>query len=847
MRRPVRCQGAAGGEDGTGVWCEVTDDSGGSKRFSWHLGGPVRVAPGFSYTNRCGLAFGHLRQNDNAVGQGIAHWQEGNANLMTYPSDSAIQAMAECGVSICVLHLYWSQRGEYLPFDEPDMRRWVQSCHQQDIKCLVYATPADDAGTKGINREWVADLGLDGIYFDFGSVHTMSMRKGGVIGRYDREFPALDTLRLTRHFREAVGPDGIIISHSGGYAPDAFFHLNLNAYLPGEAGPHAAMLNDFRAAAYHTGMGYAVVHPWCEYQAFQTQHGAATYCAVGGFPHILFGRGTHQDNNYHRSVYRSAEFVLPYWQILSTLPMDRETTLFTAATAVAASTDQPAVHCCLYQRSPDQFLVTVANLGEACEPVLTLDERLLNLAGTYDVLRLGGPDLARLAVSDLGAWEGGQLGLGRLERDEYLGLLFTRGETPAHTRAALDRIARLVAAFNDPGPPTAPAGLSATAEQGLVKLEWQPAADDFHVVEYRLSRGPDAGDLQPLTAIEETTRYSDYTAPLGASVFYAVSAVDVAGNQGPQGAPVRVETPGAAVTWESLTEVNGHWAQAGEWLRQGAVRTPASSEGDALAFPATTARFVRAYFTGGQGNYGSAHVIEMTVRDPAGEEIKPERVTSTGSDPGHPDTEAADGITDKTSNGWWSDRTKPFPVWLTLEFGEPRSVAGVWLLTYWDDQRYYDYSVQVSMDGQEWTPVAATPGLSENARAPADLEFTDGTVAVTTLEMDPERAGGGLLFRCPDANNGYALTLEPRWDGNLVLDKLVGGKLQRLAGKFFPYSIHNPIPHLISVQCSGPVMRCYCDEVLAFEVRDETFAGGGVGLIVPSGRRLKFLNLCTAL
>lgn len=55
--------------------------------------------------------------------------------------------------------------------------------------------------------------------------------------------------------------------------------------------------------------------------------------------------------------------------------------------------------------------------------------------------------------------------------------------------------------------------------------------------------------------------------------------------------------------------------------------------------------------------------------------------------------------------------------------------------------------------------------------------------------------------------------------------------------------MHNPIPHRLAVQCDGPTIRCFADGRLVTEVTDESFASGRVGMIVPSGRRLKFMNL----
>lgn len=826
-----------------GMWCEVSDDAGGAKRFVWHLGGPGSIGAESVYSNRCGIALGHQRLRDNAIGQRIAHWQEGNAALMTYPSDSAIEAMAACGVSINVLHLYWYGRPAYNPFDEEDMRRWIASCHRRGIKCIVYATPTDRTGSAGINKEWVQGLGLDGIYFDFGSLHTLSGRTGEILGDEKLDFPGLGGVRLTRHFREAVGPEGIIISHSGGYAPDTFFHLNLNAYLPGEAGPQRAMLTDFRPAAYHSGMAYAAVHPWCEYAEFQTRHGAATYCAIGGFPHILFGRGTHQDNNYHRSVCRSAEFALPYWQMLSVIPMDRDTTLYTATTTDAAVADTEGVYCCVYQRSPELVLLTFANLGGACAPRVTLNTELLDLQGEYRVLKLSGEDMASFRLDEAPHWGAGPVAVGELATDDYVGLLLYKGDLPAYTQQQTARIERLCAAFLDEAAPEAPAGLAAEASTGVVRLAWEPSRDNFHVVEYRLYRGAGGGELAQLVAVEERTRYSDYTAQPGEQVTYAVSAVDVAGNESRLSKAVTVAAPGNEVEPGDFEHIAGHWQSAGDELLQGRERAAATADGDTITFPARRVQHVRPRFTGGRGNHGCAHIVEMEVRDSAGKRIAPVAVTSSGDDLGHPASYAADENTGRDTSAWWSDRNRPLPAWVAFDLGEPTTIASVWLLTYWDGRRWYDYVVETSGDGQEWTPVGGTgasAGPVANARALAGADFADGTVGVTTLEVEAQRAGGGILFRCPDEDNGYSLTLEPRWDGNIVLDKLVDGKLKRLAGAFFPFSIHNPIPHRLSVTCEGDLIKCFCDEVLVLEVRDSSFAKGRAGCIVPSGRQLRF-------
>jgi len=266
----------------------------------------VTLQPGFSYNNRWGMDLTAARSRSNAIGQRIAHWQEGNAALMTFPSDSAIEAMADCGVTLCILHLYWKAPGwgsNFTAFDDAEMRRWVETSHRLGIKCILYAIPIDKPGIDGINAESYGRYNCDGLYFDFGSVHFRGASPRDAMAFYPgRDFPAMDFLNLTRHYREVVGPDAVMIAHAGGAAPDALYCLNLDAYLPGEADEQAGLLSkDLDQALYHSGLAYAVCHPWCEYAPFQTRRAVANFCALGAFPQVLFGRGTHQDNNYHRS------------------------------------------------------------------------------------------------------------------------------------------------------------------------------------------------------------------------------------------------------------------------------------------------------------------------------------------------------------------------------------------------------------------------------------------------------------------------------------------------------------------------------------------------------------------
>jgi hypothetical protein len=841
-----------GGATEQAMSCQVGAEQAGRKPFTWTLyaGAPLTLGPGFSYSNRWGMDLTGVRQQDNAIGQRIAHWQEGNAALMTFPSDSAIEAMADCGVTINILHLYWRAPswGTFSAFDDQEMARWVSSCHRRGIKCVLYATPIDKPGLEGISVQSYGRYHCDGLYFDFGSVHFRGDNPGDSTYYAGRDFPAMDFLNLTRHYRQTVGRDGIMIAHAGGAAPDALYCLNLNAYLPGEADEQSGLLSpSLDAVYYHSGLAYAVCHPWCEYEPFQTRHAVANFCAIGAFPQVLFGRGTHQDNNYSRSLYAPARFALPYWQMLRCLPMDRGTTMYSELTPTAARANQPGLHCVTYRRSGQYLLVTVSNTGVPCSGAVTLDRTVLQPAGGLRVFRLSGPDIAKLKIEDLGRWDGRALRTGPLAKDDYLGFVLAGGRSLAEAQRRLGEVRRLVSRYQDQTPPTAVKGLQATPQLGVVNLQWQAATDNNHVVTHRLYRTV-GGVKATIADAEEILRYSDYTAPPGAEVTYSVTALDVAGNEGPA-TLVAAKTPSADLIAEPLAEktalepTSGQWAFRDGWHEQSSPQGPATEAGATYKLNGVKARFLRVYFTGGSLNYDEAHLIELQARGTDGQPIKPRQALSSGDDVGHPVQDIMDGVTDKERNGWWSDRNKGLPAWAGLDFGEPVAIGEVWLLTFWDGQRYYQYSVEVSEDGQEWLPVAAVEGAKPLARSLASVDFADGTASVTTLETAPERSGGGLLFRCPDADNGYAFYLDNGWDGNACLARLEHGKLKPLASLFFPYSIFRPIPHLLQVRAEGDRLTCYADQVKVFEVRDKTFARGKLGVLSLTGGALRFRNL----
>ena len=90
----------------------------------------------------------------------------------------------------------------------------------------------------------------------------------------------------------------------------------------------------------------------------------------------------------------------------------------------------------------------------------------------------------------------------------------------------------------DTNAPSAPAALSAVDRPadsgGSIDLSWLAASDNVAVTGYRLYRGTASGVYGTPTTLGDVTGFTDATAVTGTRYYYAVSALDAAGNEGPK-------------------------------------------------------------------------------------------------------------------------------------------------------------------------------------------------------------------------------------------------------------------------------------------------------------------------
>ncbi len=109
--------------------------------------------------------------------------------------------------------------------------------------------------------------------------------------------------------------------------------------------------------------------------------------------------------------------------------------------------------------------------------------------------------------------------------------------TAGTQRAASERTAEVAVTNTDSFPPMAPRALSVIASTNTIELSWDRSLEaDFK--HYRVWR-----DGQELAAAVDVPAYTDRTAESGKKYVYAVSAVDLRGNESPKSQPVEITTP----------------------------------------------------------------------------------------------------------------------------------------------------------------------------------------------------------------------------------------------------------------------------------------------------------------
>jgi len=148
---------------------------------------------------------------------------------------------------------------------------------------------------------------------------------------------------------------------------------------------------------------------------------------------------------------------------------------------------------------------------------------------------------------------------------------------------------------------------------------------------------------------------------------------------------------------------------------------------------------------------------------------------------------AVDGKRDGPSPHWAAEN---IPVWLTVELAEPRDLNLIRLWTFWDNRRYYQYVVEGSLDGLNWSVLGDrrenTTPQSESGETVSFPTTKLKFVRTTFTKNSAGNSTGGHIVEiegyCLDARTAEAFAAyEKAWGGASGLRGAFGSLDERYA------------------------------------------------------------------
>lgn len=103
----------------------------------------------------------------------------------------------------------------------------------------------------------------------------------------------------------------------------------------------------------------------------------------------------------------------------------------------------------------------------------------------------------------------------------------------------------------------------------------------------------------------------------------------------------------------------------------------------------------------GSPSNATVNIISNDNPPPVGN-IALNKPTTSSSGTERPSSKAVDGI--YTIDNWWG--ASPFPQWWSVDLGAEYDLSKLVVFTYYDGVRYYQYDIEGSVDGTNWTILA---------------------------------------------------------------------------------------------------------------------------------------------
>jgi len=506
--------------------------------------GAFELKAPYRYTNRLDLFLGRHPTHSRLTGARLAYWIEDQGEGLLYPSPGAIQAMAECGASALVLADTWRKPGgdPLAPADSAAFAAMQAELEARGLQCLVTVNPGGDGRALGAAAR---AAGIDGFLIERGTAHLP-----WVAGPPGTTFPAQAMFEWGRELRRGLGPDAILIQHSGLEVPDLSLGLSMDGVAFGTEQADWRAARSTLANAYLGGASYAVPCPLLTKDPMRTTRSLAIATATGSVPLVPLGFGA------ERSAYE-ARYALPLWQLARLVEPGLGTEVRTTGIGAVASASNVDFWSTVYRSEGDAALLVTANLSTADQDStgLQLNLKALGMTGEYDVQMIEADAIDDLKVTYLGRSKSGHLKTNAIVRFGLRGFLFTAGDTPSRIASALDAAVGVGEAYGGHRNPAAPHGLEAKPVTGGIALHWEPPAGGGpHVAAYRVYRSKDPEFRHPLEVtvpgdVYEETQFRDLSVAPGERWTYAIAARGVAGQEGPPSPSATATAARAAFGW----------------------------------------------------------------------------------------------------------------------------------------------------------------------------------------------------------------------------------------------------------------------------------------------------------
>lgn len=291
-------------------------------------------------------------------------------NHIHYPSDRQIAKMAAANADVLVLHESWRidvQDGG-IPYDSHEFERVVDRAHHHGIRIAVYIRGNEASATEGA-CQWFDSLlqkNYDGLYIDFGGpFHEVSLPDESYqTGRmhFRRHYIKL------RKLRERVGPEGLLLSHTGPLFSGLGFSGDIiDSYVSGE-GERGIMLRDRLCHEYFSAAYTSCGSLWtAAFPEYGTSRMVPFMASTGQFPHSPLGVQFASSSLSHpRDPGINDVYLRPLWKLWGVFANQRDVEIYNrynSVDVVSVDCDETGFYL-MVSKDRSSALLIIANYSD---------------------------------------------------------------------------------------------------------------------------------------------------------------------------------------------------------------------------------------------------------------------------------------------------------------------------------------------------------------------------------------------------------------------------------------------------------------------------------------------------